>query len=136
MAIRTLTWFRATIYMQKGDLATAKKCVQNAMAAEPDSPLVQSLKPVLLADNKLPASRPVAGLDLSESPQGEPAGDAEAKAFAEAFAKSVMANETETVHAALDLAAVFRRAMAGVTIPEEAPRNTSRSLRWVHFRHF
>ena len=54
----------------------------------------ECLKLVVKMETMQPARQRVAGLDLSKPSAGQPAGDDEAKAFAERFVKSMMANDT------------------------------------------
>jgi tetratricopeptide (TPR) repeat protein len=112
--------YRANTYLLKGNFAAAKKCAQNAAAGEPDSAIARDLlKQISLIADKVPADRPIGNSKLPETPPGVPAGDAEARAFADAFEKAVMSNDTAAVRAAIDIAAVIRRAVANLNVPEE-----------------
>ena len=111
--------YRAVVHTQIGNLAAAKKCAQNAAAAEPASGLASdALKMVLLMEKNSPAVRPVDPSTLPETSPGEPAGDAEARAFAEAFEKSVMSGDVAAIQAGVDNAALIRRSLAELKIPE------------------
>jgi tetratricopeptide (TPR) repeat protein len=110
---------RAGAYFLKGDLVAAKKYAQSAIAAEPDSASAQEiLKAASLAENALPTGGPAKGLKLDEPSRGEPAGDEEAKTFAEKFANNVTANDTSAVNAGFDLAALYQRSIAGINLSE------------------
>ena len=116
-----LDGYRMSVYLQKGDLATAKKCAQNAAAANPEWPLARDgLNAISQMEKYAPADRPIGSSELSEASPGQPAGDAEAKAFADAFEKTVMSSDSAAVRAAFDFPAFHRRAMAKLDIPEEA----------------
>ena len=58
-------------------------------------------------------------VNLAEQSRGEPAGDEEAKTFAEAFAKNMMAGDAAAVRAAFNLPAIYQRATAGINAPQE-----------------
>ena len=110
---------RAFAQLHKGNLAAAKKCAQNAVAAEPDSDFARiSLNLVSQIEKNSPADRP-AGPKSSDASPGEPAGDVEARAFAEAFEKTVMSSDMAAVRTAIDIAALNRRVLAKLDIPEE-----------------
>jgi tetratricopeptide (TPR) repeat protein len=112
--------YRAAIYHQKGDLAAAKKCAQNAAVAEPNLELARVvLKAVAVFEKNLSADRPAGGPKLPDKSPGEPPSDAEARAFGEAFAKTVTSGDAAAVRAAVDGAACKRRAMAKLNCPEE-----------------
>jgi tetratricopeptide (TPR) repeat protein len=112
--------YRVIIHVQKGNLAAAKKCAQNALAAEPESPMARtSSNLVSLIEKNAPGDRPVGNSKLPETSPGKPAGDAEARAFADAFEKTVMSSDAATVGAAIDIAAVNRRAIAKLNVSEE-----------------
>jgi tetratricopeptide (TPR) repeat protein len=105
--------YRAIAYLHKGNLDAAKKCVQNAAAAEPGSILVGDTTKML---------------SQAEKNAVEPAGEAEAQAFAEAFEKAAMAGDKATVRAAFDAAAISRRAVAKAGLPEKIRANVELSL--------
>jgi tetratricopeptide (TPR) repeat protein len=112
---------RSIVYGARGDLAAAKKCAENAIAAEPDEPWPKHcLELVTQAEKGGPVKRPAAAAKPIETPRGEPAGDEEAKTFAETFAKSIARSDKQAIRAAIDAAAIFKRTMDGAGIPEEA----------------
>jgi hypothetical protein len=111
---------RCLAYFEKGDLTAAKKCAQLAAAAEPDEPVTREcLKMVTDAEHSPSANRPVGSVNLTEPSRGEPAGEAEAKTFAETFAKNMIAGDAEAVRAAIDIPAIYQRATAGISVPQE-----------------
>ncbi len=115
-----LDFTRAFVYLQKGDLAAAKKCAQNAAVAEPESPDAGNLlKLISQAERNLQSGQSSGNSKAAETSPGEPAGDAEARAFAETFEKTVRTGDTAAIQAAVDIPAFNRRAMAKVTVPEE-----------------
>ena len=115
-----LDFTRAFVYLQKGDLAAAKKCAQNAAVAEPESPDAGNLlKLISQAERNLQSGQSSGNSKAAETSPGEPAGDAEARVFAETFEKTVRTGDTAAIQAAVDIPAFNRRAMAKVTVPEE-----------------
>jgi tetratricopeptide (TPR) repeat protein len=116
-----LDGYRSLAHAQKGNLAAAKKCAETALAAEPDEPFTQGIsKMVAQAENDGPAKQPAAGRNPAAAPRGEPVGDEEATAFADAFAKGVMTNDAVLVRAAMDIPAVYQRALVGITVPQQS----------------
>ena len=73
---------------------------------------------VLEAEKKLLAAPPAGGPTLVKTSPGESAGEAEARAFAESFAKTVMSSDTAAVRAAFDNAALSRRCLAKLDVPQ------------------
>ncbi len=112
--------YRAAWNLDKGNLAAAKKCLQNAAAVEPDARMVRNISQVLAQVERNPAfraTRPTGARPPDSSP-GEAAGDAEAQTFAAGFEKAVMAKDAAAIRAGVNAAALSGRAAAKLAVPE------------------
>jgi tetratricopeptide (TPR) repeat protein len=112
--------FRMITYLARGDMASAKKCAQNAAAADPDlltnSEAVASL---LNPEGQASVEQTAGGQSLTAAP-GVPPADDEARAFAESLEKSLTSGDVTAVHNAVDVAAFNQRATAKLDMPPQA----------------